>query len=116
MTEDAIQEAIVNYLRAVLAKKIVLSIPNEGKRSPASAARLRRMGMRKGAPDLLLVIGGKAFFFEVKSAKGRVRDEQFDFQVDADIAGAGWAIVRSIDDVRRALAHWKIPTREVVEQ
>jgi hypothetical protein len=74
--EDAIQEAIVKYLHYVLIDKIIISIPNEGRRSPAMAARLKRMGMRPGAADLLLIWRGRPFFFEVKTAKGTLSAEQ----------------------------------------
>lgn len=32
-----------------------LHVPNEGKRSPQMAAKLKRMGMRAGAPDILIL-------------------------------------------------------------
>lgn len=111
--EDILQEAIVAYLHAVVPPpRVILSIPNEGLRSLAGASRMKRMGLRSGACDLLLVVDGRALFLEVKTPKGVVAPNQTQFLLDCDAAGAGAVVVRSIDDVRVALNHWRVATRE----
>jgi hypothetical protein len=109
--EDKIQEDIVKYLHYVLVDKIIISIPNEGRRSPAQAARLKRMGMRPGAADLLLIWRGRPFFFEVKTAKGvQSRDQEY-FEADCAALGIPYTVVRSLDDMRRAVLRLGIETR-----
>ena len=43
---------------------IYFSLPNEGKRSPRTGRELKRMGLRPGAADLCVVIGGRAHSLE----------------------------------------------------
>jgi hypothetical protein len=115
--EDALQEAIYSYLLTVLPTAAIWSTPNEGKRSPATAAALKRRGMLAGACDLNIVVGGRYYGLEVKARRGNRRGVvsplQWAFADMLELAGAPMAIVESIDDVRAALKAWKIPTREV---
>jgi hypothetical protein len=53
-----------------------------------------------------------AFFLEVKTAIGRLSQEQTAFFDALAALGIGCAICRSIDDARRAFASWNIETRE----
>jgi hypothetical protein len=111
--EDRIQIAILDYLEAVAPDLICFAVPNEGKRSYTVAARHKLLGMVAGVPDLVLSYGGRAFFLEVKSPAGRLRPAQKEFLDRAQASGAKAAVVRSVDDVRAALAAWGVPTREV---
>ena len=110
--EDRIQIAILDYLEAVAPHLLVFSVPNEGKRSYTTARRHKLLGMVAGVPDLVLCHEGQALFFEVKSPKGRLQPTQREFIETATKAGAKAAVVRSIDDVRAALAAWGVPTKE----
>lgn len=76
-SEDQEQEAVINYCD--FKKILVVHIANEGKRSVAYAARLKRIGMRKGFPDLFFPIpSGKyhGLFIELKSMNGRATPAQ----------------------------------------
>lgn len=46
-------------------------IPNGEARSPKTGARLKRMGVKAGEPDFLLIWEGRAIGLELKAAKGR---------------------------------------------
>jgi len=77
---------------------ILASIPNEGKRSPANAARLKSMGLRAGMPDLLILApGGRAMFIELKTESGRLSPEQK--KAHEAIAGLGHKVrtVRTLE-------------------
>jgi len=110
--EDRIHIAILDYLEVVLPRGLVWHTPNQGKRSFTTAGKLKLLGMRAGVPDITIVYEGRIYFLEVKAPKGRLSPEQGRFGVDAIAAGAGWAVVRSIDDVRQHLQTWKIQTLE----
>lgn len=58
-TEDAEQEAVIQYCE--LKGIVVVHIPNESKRSAAYGAKMKRMGLRKGFPDLLFPAPRKGF-------------------------------------------------------
>lgn len=111
--ESAIQRAIVDYLAAVAPEVFVYAIPNSARRAPGARAGNAVAGLRAGAPDLGLVLpGGRAAFLEVKTATGRLSSAQEACAEAIEAAGGLWMEVRSIDDVRRALAAWGVTTRD----
>ena len=67
VTETGEQEAVIEYCAW---KHIpVVHIPNEGKRSAAYAAQMKRMGLAKGFPDLFIPVAASGFhglFIELK--------------------------------------------------
>ena len=82
VTEEKEQTALVQWLTY---KKIVFtSVPNESKRSVVYGAKLKRMGLQRGFPDLLIFTRSKilkesgylGIAIEMKSLKGRIRPEQ----------------------------------------
>lgn len=115
--EDAIQIAIVDYLRAVLVPRDykVAAIPNGGKRGKAEAGIMKATGTLAGMPDLI-IIGplGHCFFIEVKASKGTESEAQIAMKEWMISIGVPCAVVRGIDDVRAAIAHWNLKTREVL--
>ena len=76
-SEDAEQEAVVEYCD--LLHIPIVHIPNEGKRSLSYAARMKRMGLRSGFPDLLVPLargGYHGLFIEMKYEKNKTTKEQ----------------------------------------
>lgn len=76
-SEDAEQEAVVEYCD--LLHIPIVHIPNEGKRSLSYAARMKRMGLRSGFPDLLVPLargGYHGLFIEMKYGKNKTTKEQ----------------------------------------
>ena len=68
---------VADYLTLIGA--LFLHIPNEGQRSPVTAAVLKRLGLKKGAPDLIIFEPrGKyhGFAIEMKAAGGRLTPDQ----------------------------------------
>jgi hypothetical protein len=110
--EARLQAAIVEWIRAVAPSVLVFAIPNGGYRTPAEAARMRWTGVLAGVPDLCIVApGGRVHFIEVKTTTGSLSDAQRAVH-DAMVAlGTPPAVCRSLEDARRAIAAWDIPTR-----
>lgn len=57
----------------------VAHIPNEGKRSPVAGRIMKRMGLRKGFPDLFVPLpkgGFHGLFVEMKAEGGETTKEQ----------------------------------------
>lgn len=77
-TEDNEQITIIEYCE--LKHIIAVHIPNESKRSVAYGAKMKRMGLRKGFPDIFIPTARKGFyglFIELKrDRKSRVSAEQ----------------------------------------
>ncbi len=89
-SEDEEQAAVIEYcnLRGIP----VVHIPNEGKRSLSFAARLKRLGMRPGFPDLFIPRARGSYhglFIEMKYGKGKTTKEQEEWL--ALLQGEGYA-------------------------
>lgn len=52
--EDILQIACSNYLKLQYPKALFCHVPNGGNRSAVTGAVLKRMGTKKGVPDLLI--------------------------------------------------------------
>jgi hypothetical protein len=103
--EQAIQAAVVEYLRLALPGALVFAVPNQEKRPVP--------GMYAGMTDLVIhdstgQLPGRAYvgFMEVKSATGKLRPEQEKFRDRCRDAWIPWACVRSVNDAERALVAW----------
>jgi hypothetical protein len=75
------QTALVNYLRwkwkILPDAPMIAAIPNGGFRNPREGTNLRRQGVLKGIPDLVLIFSeGRTCWIEMKAAGGSVSPEQ----------------------------------------
>jgi hypothetical protein len=57
----------------------------------------------KGTADIVVFHEGKTFWIEMKTAEGKQRPEQKEFQEKAIAAGHGYLLARTLDDVRGLL-------------
>lgn len=76
-SEDDEQAAVIEFCD--LFGIDVIHVPNEGKRSPATAAKLKRLGLRPGVPDLFFPIPSGEYhglFIEMKVLGGRPTPDQ----------------------------------------
>ena len=107
MFESEIQRHVVSWLKA---KGITHQVALEGaKRHPAEAAKLKRMGMAPGNPDITLFFKkGKCVFIELKSKNGRLTDAQrarhdelrsLGFDVHTVHAATGAGAIDAIQDI-----------------
>ena len=83
-TEEDEQRALFRWIAFVRAKypelETIYHIPNEGKRSAKTGARLVTMGLCSGVPDICLPVarqGYSALYIELKRTQGgRLSDNQ----------------------------------------
>lgn len=115
MNEHAIQVAIVRYLESVLPHTIrIVAIPNKP-RSAAQGGMEKARGSKKGFPDFILINGsqqGAIAGFEVKREGQYLEASQKEWRDWFIKHRIPHFVVRSIDDVREALAELHILTRE----
>jgi hypothetical protein len=52
-----------------------------------------------GAPDIVVVIGGKIIGVELKSTRGKQSEAQIEFQQQLEAAGGIYLLARSYDDL-----------------
>jgi hypothetical protein len=112
--EAEAQAAIVWYVRWVAPHLRIFAVPNGGLRTKAEAARLKWTGVLAGVLDLVILLpGGRSAYWETKTRKGRLSDDQLDMIAWLEANGHIWAVVLSIDDARRELARLGVETREI---
>jgi len=110
--EDHLQASVCRFLSAVLPEDAwYCAIPNGFNKTKAAAGIAKATGLKAGAPDLLVVHGGRPIFIELKTAKGRLSPAQKETAIDIDLAGGLWSVCRSIDDVSGFLALCDVPLR-----
>lgn len=111
--EDKLQAQLVRYLNLVLIQPaFCAAVPNGGKRSKAEAAIMKATGTRAGMPDLIVVAPECVLFLEVKVPKtGTPSAAQKVVAHDLKAMGYQHFYVRSLEDVRDALAAAGITTR-----
>jgi hypothetical protein len=78
-TEDSEQEALFQWAERAACTmpelRLLFAVANGGYRHPATAARMKRTGVRAGVPDMLLPVareGWNGLFIELKRRKGGV--------------------------------------------
>jgi hypothetical protein len=109
------QAAIVDYVRWTAPHIVVWAVPNGGLRTKAEAARLKWTGVLAGVLDLTLALPeARCAFWETKTPRGRLSDDQREFIGRIEALGHTWALVRSIEDARAELARLGVITREAV--
>ena len=84
---------------------VMFHIENEGIRGPRERAKFKRMGGVAGVPDLLCMARGRAFFLELKRAKGRVSDAQFELAARCVKHGVSTLFAYSLDQAVAMLQH-----------
>jgi hypothetical protein len=106
--EQPIHEGIVQLLKFCAAPRLIwFAVPNGEYRSKRTAGKLKAQGVRAGVADIALVLpGGQSAFLEVKAPHGRQSPEQREFEAAAGLAGARYAVVRSIDEAKAVLGSW----------
>jgi hypothetical protein len=126
--EDELQEAVAKSLTFLLLPPAVWFAMPVGhlKLTPAQAARLTRIGVRRGLPDIMLIYNAKPYGIELKRGSAslsvtrtvrtkrgglRVLEGQQDVFPRLAAAGMQIAVCRSVDQVLYAIRRWGIPLR-----
>lgn len=105
--ETHLQMAICQHLMLLGASDMLwYSIPNGAKLAKRTAIHMKRTGMTAGAADLAIIVDGRPYFMEVKVKGGKQSPAQKDFEQRANMAGAVYVVVDSIDTAIKTLRSW----------
>src|SRR5215471_17267398 len=106
-SEDAIQRAVFQHLRARAAPNVFAFHPaNGGYRKPVEAAILKGLGVVAGVPDVIAIHNGRVFAMELKAEGGRATDKQLACIAALREAGAIVAVAESIDRALACMEAW----------
>lgn len=100
-SETDLQIEVVSLLESMGIPCI--HIANERNTGQVELHRLEKMGVRKGAPDLLVGLNGRTEWWELKSDKGSLSPEQKCFFELAEQFGAKMHLIRTLDDAKKRL-------------
>lgn len=115
MTEADLAQALRKRLYYTAPTVSLIAVPNGGKRTVWAARQAKKEGMATGFPDLVcLAPGGLVAFIELKLPKGRVNENQAEWNERLNGMGFPAAIIRSVDDGVAFLRGVGFPVREAV--
>jgi hypothetical protein len=104
MTEDDLQQHVVHLMHAHgLADVCWFAVPNGEARSAATGAKLKRQGVKPGAPDLVFLIKGTFHGVELKAMSGVMSQAQKDFGPWIETAGGVYHVCWGLDQSFRCL-------------
>ncbi len=108
--EDRLQVAIIGHLEWRLMPGVLWwHTPNGGKRSPATAARLKRLGVKPGVADLMFLLpGGTAAALELKARGGVQSKAQKAWQASCEALGVPYVVTSSLDTALSVLEGWGV--------
>ncbi len=102
LSEDSIQTTVFEWIKwHPLLKKIVIHIPNEGKRTPSYGRKLKLMGMRGGVWDVLIACARHGYigaWVELKSRDGKLSKAQVEFGKDMQEQNYFCKVCYSVDE------------------
>lgn len=110
--EQSLQQIVAAYFHWALPPNVYWTAVGHGGGGALRGAILKGMGVKAGAPDLLLISDGRAFLIELKAEHGTLSQAQLTAHTMIRSAGAQVEVCRSLDKVRDQLAIWRISTRE----
>lgn len=104
-SEDDFQICVARYLDALNLNWF--HTPNGGLRNVVVASRLKKMGTKKGAPDILIFnptrTGYAGLAIELKVAKRKQTDEQKEWEIKLINANWVYVLAYSLDTVIEAV-------------
>ncbi|MER9336026.1 VRR-NUC domain-containing protein [Mesorhizobium sp. M0293] len=81
--------------------------PAGERRDERTGARLKRMGLKKGGSDFLLISPtGQHHWLELKRGGSPLTKEQEDFRDECLSRNVPWAVARSFDEAIHQLTEW----------
>jgi hypothetical protein len=116
LKESDIQIQVADWLRLYESARdfIFFACPNEAMGEAKTGAglgrmaRLKRMGLRSGVADIVIVKAGRAYFLELKALGGRQSERQILFEGEAKLAGAKYAVAHTFVAAQKIIRDWAI--------
>jgi hypothetical protein len=97
--EDALQVAVMDYLRYQYPQVLSVHVANERATSPRSGALLKRKGVKAGMPDILIFSSrwmedfSRSFYgLAIELKCGRNKPTPAQVEVIDRLGGAGWLV------------------------
>ncbi len=116
--EDALQQQVCSYLEHALPRASYwCAIPNGAVLAGDKASRgrqmnrLKRTGLKPGAPDLIIIHDGRLLAIELKAGTGKLSEAQATTSDAIVASGGAYTVARSVDEVEAFLTSLDVPLR-----
>lgn len=108
--------AVADHLRAACKPRWLWShFPAGEHRNAATGARLKRMGLKRGWSDFVLISPfALVHWLEMKRGKAPLTEDQEAFRDACREIGVPWALARSVDEALAQLVDWGALPRSVL--
>ena len=121
MSESTLQITLISMLRTLYSDYVInlslngISIPTDIKTKTLIINQMKKEGMEKGMPDLLLYLpNGKVLNMELKTDKGKQSADQVDVQNRLTKLGHNYYIIRTVYEAFNAIAeHTELSDRQL---
>ena len=107
-TESALQASIFQVINLILSKDVLITCFPSGGGGKIRGARLKRMGLSSGWPDLQLIYKGKYYGIEVKTSVGKLSSAQSELHKRLSDQGAKVAVVKSEKEAMDLIYEWNL--------
>lgn len=108
--EQHLQIAACAFIELAAPGLLFFHPANGGARSKAEGAIFKAMGVRKGVPDLVILLPNAGVgFIELKAGKGVLSPAQKQWRDDLRARGYAWAEARSLEEVEDIMGRWLLP-------
>ena len=117
--EQALQITCVEWLALLEAQGRLMyaHVPNGGARSASEGSRLKKMGVRPGFPDLILIFpGGRSAYVEMKAGTGKLSPDQGHWYDSLVFHGHSYYVCRSLEEMQQIVAGMEALKSEQVKQ
>ena len=101
-SEEQIHRSIIKWIEIAAPKCLALHVPNGMPSNPITGSRFNQLGLKKGAPDLIVFAPNAVLCLEVKSESGRLSPDQKVIAGQLNSLGHFYKVVRSVNDVAEA--------------
>ena len=102
--EESLQETCVTWFRYRYPGKIIFHVPNGGRRKLLEAVRLKRQGVTKGVPDIVVLEPSSlrhGLFVELKVGKNKLTKEQVEFMQNLKSRNYEAGVCYSLDEFQK---------------
>lgn len=104
--EDILQIEVAKVLD--FKKLLWIHVANERQTSPMRGAKLKKMGVKPGVPDILILETRPRIAIELKAGRGRVGGNQDKFLKELTLAGWDCYVCYNLDSVLQVLKKYNI--------
>lgn len=109
--EHALQCAVAGFLNHALPIGSFWTSIDHATKSASEGEKKKRRGVKRGVPDVLIVVPNRTIWIELKAPKGRVSEAQLQVKDSLELNGHHYYVAKSVAEVEGILRDISVPLR-----